>query len=388
MPEPVPKIAVLAGEDSGDSLGAGLIEALQERLPGAEFEGVTGTRMEAAGCRSLASIDELSLFGISEILLEIPRLLRLRHRLVRHWKNRPPDVFVGIDAPSFNLGVERRLRKAGIPTVHYVSPTAWAWREGRVRGIKKSVDLLLSIFPFELDFFRRHNVPVHFVGHPTADAIPPRRDRAAARRKLDLPQETTIVALLPGSRGSELQRLGPAFIETAAWLAQRQLGIHFAVPLANPRVRKTFEAQLAKAGEDLNIRLYDGQAREVLAAADVGLVASGTATLEALLCGCPMVVAYALSPSTYWLVYLLNLIKTERFSMPNLLAGYDLVDEFIQADVRAQIMGPALYNLLKRPHLQARQTQAFAAVHDELRCGADSNAAEAVIEVMRRGRCS
>jgi lipid-A-disaccharide synthase len=379
-----PRIALVAGEVSGDALGAGLIRALSKRYPDAVFEGVSGPEMAAAGCRPLALIDELALFGLGEVVGEIPRLLRLRRRLYRHWTERRPDVFVGIDAPAFNTGLERRLRAAGIRTVHYVCPTAWAWRERRVRKLRKAVDLMLAIFPFEEAFFARHGVPVRYVGHRLADELPLHPDADAARAALGLPAAGRWLGLLPGSRLSEVRRLGPAFIDTALWLRRRLPDIAFVAPMAGPGVAALFRAQLRERAPDLTVHLSDGRSREVMRAADALLVASGTATLESLLAKTPMVVAYAVSPLTYRIVRHLRLLKTEHVSMPNLLAGRSLVPEFLQQEVQPEILGPSLQRLLTSPAARAAQVDAFDELHERLRRNADTAAAAAVAEVLGR----
>lgn len=377
-----PLVMIVAGEHSGDVLGAGLIQALRKHYPDARFEGVTGPLMRAAGCESLADIDELSLFGVSEVIGEIPRLLRLRRRLFAHARERRPAVFVGIDAPAFNTALERRVRDAGIPTAHYVCPTAWAWRQGRTKHIRRAVDLLLAIFPFEEAFFQRFDIPVTFVGHPLASELPLHPDSGSARAALALDGDAPLVGLLPGSRASEVSRLGPLFIETARWLVQRQPGVRFVAPMANERVRALFEAELAATGAGLDIELVDGRSREVMRAADVLLLASGTATLEALLAKTPMVVAYMLSESNYAIARMLNLIKIEHVSMPNLLAQRELVPEFLQRDAQPHLMGPWLLRLLNSPSARERQTSAFDAIHHTLAVDADVRAAAAVAELM------
>lgn len=377
-----PVFFLVAGEQSGDALGAGLIAALRLTWPDAQFEGVTGPLMRAEGCTSLADIDELSLFGISEVIGEIPRVLRLRKRLYRQLVASPPSVFIGIDAPAFNTGLERRLKAAGIPTVHYVCPTVWAWRQGRLRSIRRAVDLLLAIFPFEADFFRRHGVPTTFVGHRLADEMPLHPDRIGARRGLDLPAQAPIVALLPGSRRSEVSRLGPCFIDTALWLARRLPGTRFVAPMATPGVRELFEATLAPHAHALDMELVDGRAREVMRAADGLLLASGTATLEGLLAKTPMVVSYRLSQSNYWLARSLNLIKVEHVSMPNLLAGRALVPEFLQDDAQPEIMGAWLYRLLTSRSARGAQVDGFERIHKQLARDSDRNAAAAVTELL------
>lgn len=379
-----PRIAIVAGEVSGDWLGAGLILALKKRYPDARFEGVTGPQMRAAGCESLADIEALSLFGVSEVIREIPRVLKLRSELLAHFTRNPPDVFVGIDAPAFNTGLERRLKNLGYKTIHYVCPTAWAWRKGRVRSIRASVNLLLSIFPFEPEFFEQHQIPVRYVGHRLADEMPMHPDPQSARAALGLESDGLYLGLLPGSRRSEVKYLGPAFIETARWLQARLPGLRFVAPMATPAVRQAFEKQLALR-PGLNITLVDGRSREVMLACDSLLVASGTATLEALLLKTPMVVAYAFSPFNKAIAHLLGLHRIQFFSMPNLIAKRALVPEFRQHQVVPEILGPWAYRLLTSVAARAQQTGGFDAIHDQLRCDADMQAAQAVADIMARG---
>ncbi|MBM4199490.1 MAG: lipid-A-disaccharide synthase, partial [Gammaproteobacteria bacterium] len=271
-----PLIALVAGEASGDNLGAALIAAIRERLPGARFVGVPGPRMREAGCEALAASEELALMGLAEILRHLPRLLRLRRRLIKELSARRPAVFVGIDAPEFNLGLARRLKQAGVPTVQYVSPQVWAWRQGRVRGIAESCDRILCLLPFEPDFFTRHGVASRFVGHPLADQFPLHADRSAARAALGYTESDEIVALLPGSRMGEVSRLATPFVGAAQWLAARRRGVKFIVPLTSIATRTHFESVLAPASAALAIKVQDGQSRLALAAADVVLTASGT----------------------------------------------------------------------------------------------------------------
>lgn len=377
-----PRFALVAGETSGDRLAAGLIEALRARYPDAVFEGVTGPRMQAAGCQSLASAEELALFGVSEVIAEIPRLLALRRRLYRHFTAQPPDVFIGIDAPAFNTTLELKLKRTGITTAHYVCPTVWAWREGRTKRIRQAVDRLLAIFPFEPEIFARHGIDARFIGHPLADELPRQPDVAAARRTLALDARAQWVGLLPGSRGSEVKRLGTRFLQAARWLARRLPHVHFIAPMATPRVRAIFEQQLRDSGMTSRVTLVDGDAREVMAAADVLLLASGTASLEALLMKTPMVVAYVLSPGNYALARTFNLIKTDYVSMPNLLAGRPLVPELLQAEADPALMVDWLYRLLTSPAARQAQTAAFADIHAQLALGADTQAAAAIAELV------
>ncbi len=379
-----PLFVLIAGERSGDGLAAGLIRALHRHYPRARFAGVTGPEMRAAGCESLADIDELSLLGLAEVIGEIPRVLRLRRRLFAYTRAARPAAFIGVDAPAFNTALERRLRKAGITTVHYVCPTAWAWRERRVRSLARAADLMLAIFPFEDDFFRARGVPVTFVGQPLADVPPPHPDAAAARRALGLSLSGLLVGLLPGSRRSEVIRLGPCFAQTARWLARRMPAVQFATPIAAPALRPLWTATLARHAPDIQITLIDGRAREIMGAADVLLVASGTATLEALLAKTPMVVAYRLSPGSYWMVRGLNLIKVRYVSMPNLLAGRALVPEFLQGEAQPAAMGAALARLLSSPAARAAQTSAFEAIHARLAQNADARAAQAIADLLEK----
>ncbi len=372
------RIAIVAGEASGDILGADLIRSLRLRYPLARFEGVAGPRMIAAGCESFFPLEKLSVMGLVEVLKHLPELLGLRRQLYRHFSANPPDLFIGIDAPDFNLALERRLKAQGIPTAHYVSPSVWAWRQYRVKKIGRSVDLMLTLFPFEADFYRQHQVPVRFVGHPLADMIPETVDKQAVRARLGLP-EGPVVALLPGSRGSELGHLAGPFIE-AAKLCQRALpDLHFVVPHASAKTRALFEEALAESGGQLPLTALDGQSQDAMAAADVVLLASGTATLEALLLKRPMVVAYKLAPLTYWLASCL--IKTPYYSLPNQLVGRACVAEITQHEVSPERLSREVLALLQAGEDQ-QQLAAFAQVGQQLRGGASERAAEALSDLL------
>jgi lipid-A-disaccharide synthase len=377
-------VAIVAGEASGDQLGAALIAELRARCPQLEVQGVCGPAMAAQGCVALADANELAVMGLVEVLEHLPRLLRLRRRLrlaITAWR---PDVFIGIDAPEFNLGLAARLHEAGMKTVQYVSPQVWAWRERRVSGIARACDLVLCLLPFETPFYARHDVRAQFVGHPLADQLPLDPDRAAARRALDLPADAQVVALLPGSRHGEVTRLAPDFIAAARTLAARRPGIRFLAPMADAPVRVIFERILAASGDGLQVRILDRQARLALQAADAALVASGTASLEALLCDCPMVVAYRLSAATAFLVRALRLVKLPYFSLPNLLAGEALVPEFFQEMVSGERLAAAVLAQLdheaRRTELRAR----FRAIHASLRQGGAARAATAVLQLIGR----
>lgn len=370
------RIALVAGELSGDLLGAGLIRALRRRYPQAVFEGIAGPGMLAAGCSGLFPLERLSVMGLVEVLRHLPELLRIRRALLARWRADPPDVFIGIDAPDFNLPLARRLRAGGVRTAHYVSPSVWAWRQGRVRGIARSVDLMLALFPFEERFYRDHAVPVACVGHPLADEIPLVSDRAAARAALAVTAAGPVLAVLPGSRHGEVGRLGPDFIAAAQGLAERHPGLQVLLPCATPALRAQLEAQLRAAQAQSLVRLVDGRAREVLAAADLALVASGTATLEAMLVGRPLVMAYRIAPLTYAIAR--RLMKIDRFALPNLLAGRDLVPEFIQDAATPAALCAALDAWLTEPARAQAVCAEFARLHAELRRDASEAAATAL----------
>ena len=377
------QVAIIAGESSGDTLGADLIRAIQERVPEAEFTGIAGPRMQAAGCSSLASMEQLAVMGLTEVLGHLPGLLALRRRLRQHFTGTRPDVFIGVDAPDFNLGLERRLKQAGIPVLHYVSPSVWAWRKYRVRKIAASTDCMLTLFPFEERFYREHAVEAHFVGHPLADRIADTVDRQVARRHLELESDRSLVALLPGSRVGEVKRLAPAFIEAAAWCLGQRPELRFVVPLATAGCRAAFEQALDAAGLMLPMTLLDGQALEAMAAADAVLLASGTATLECLLVKRPMVVAYRVAPLTYQLAR--HLVNTRYYSLPNLLADQPLVAEFIQDDMTPENLGQELLALLEDSQRVTAMVERFSEIHATLRRDASEVAAGWVLQLAGQG---
>ena len=378
------RVALVAGEASGDLLGAAFIAALRERCPDATFRGVAGPRMVAAGCQALAGSEELAVMGFVEPLRHLPRLLKLRAGLIKDFLADPPDVFVGIDSPSFNLGLAKRLKRAGIPTVQYVSPQVWAWRQGRVKTIGKAVDLVLCLLPFEKSFYAEHAVQAEFVGHPLADQIPLEPDRAAARAALGLPPDAQVVALLPGSRVGEVTRLGPVFAGAAARLAadRPQAPPVFIAPMASATVRGLFQADVDKAAAP--VRLLDGQSRVALAAADAVLVASGTATLETMLSKRPMVVAYRVAPLTAFLARSLGIVKVTHVSQPNLLAGEALVPEYLQEAATPEALALALGQQLDDAANRDRLALRFLDIHQQLRRGGAARAAEAVLGLLSR----
>ena len=382
------RIGIVTGEASGDLLGAGLIRAIKARHPDAVFEGIAGPRMIEQGCGALYPAHKLAVMGITEVLGRLVELLKIRAQLVQHFIENPPDVFIGIDAPDFNLRLERALKLAGIRTVHYVSPSVWAWRNYRIRTIERSVDLMLTLFPFEAGFYAAqtgHSVPSRFVGHPLADMIdPPDAEDTALkfrlRREFGLPEAAPVMALLPGSRETELNQLALPFIQTAAWCASQRPELHFIAPQASAQTRKLFQQALAQHAPQLSVTLIDGRAQDALRCADAALVASGTATLEALLLRRPMVVAYRMASLTAWIMR--RMLKAPYFSLPNLLADARLVPEFSQEQVTVANMGPALLACLEDTQQQRAMLQAFDDIHQTLRCNADAAAATAVLKLM------
>jgi lipid-A-disaccharide synthase len=376
------RVGFVAGEHSGDTLGAALIGALRERVPELECFGVAGPKMIAAGCQAWAQADELAVMGLAEVLSHLPRLLGLRARLRRRFLAARPDVFIGIDAPEFNLRLAQGLKSAGVPTVQYVSPQVWAWRQGRVRTIGRAVDLILCLLPFETEFYAAHGVRAEFVGHPLADQIPLQPDRAAARAALGVAPAAPLVALLPGSRLAEVTRLAAPFIAAATHIAARNPAYRFLAPMASAATREAFAKEIAQARDAPQIQLLEGRAHTALAAADAAIVASGTATLETLLSGRPMVVAYRVSAVTAFVLRTLGLVKVRYFSQPNLLAGRPLVPEFFQEQVTGVALGEALLRQLGEPEGMRELQEQFTAIHRRLRLGGAARAAEAILTLL------
>lgn len=373
------RVVITAGEASGDQLGAGLIQAIRARRPDARFQGIAGPRMQAAGCESFYSMERLSVMGLFEAFGRFAEVIPMRRRLAKRLIADPPDVLVGIDAPDFNLSLELMLKQAGVPTVHYVSPSVWAWRRYRVKKIARAVDRMLVLFPFEREFYQRRHVPVSFVGHPMADEIPMHTDRLAARRSLGLPEDGECVALLPGSRVSEVRFLAGPLAQTAAWLAERRPGLRFVAPLVDAATRSLFAIAAQRYAGHLDLRFVDGQARTVMAAADAVLAASGTATLEALLLKRPMVITYKTLPIT-WLIGR-RMLHVDHVGLPNLLAGSALVPELLQDEARPERLGAALLEFLQSPECVRALERRFADIHASLKNDASAKAADAVLEV-------
>lgn len=377
------RIGIVAGEASGDILAAGLIQAIKQQHPTAQFEGIAGPLMIEQGCEALYDMERLSVMGIVEVLGRYRELLGIRNQLAQHFIDNPPDLFVGVDAPDFNLGLARQLKAAGIPAAHYVSPSVWAWRQGRVKKIAASVDHILTLFPFEAKFYAEHNVPVTFVGHTLADMIPMSPDVEAARETLQLPEDKRIVALLPGSRSSEVSRLAEPFILSAQRCLAEQPDLHFVTPLINENTRKLFVTALERLAPELPITLVDGRSREVMAAAEVVMLASGTATLEALLLKKPMVIAYKVNWLTAFIAR--RLLKVDSVSLPNNLAGRTVVEEYLQERATPDLLAPALLQYLQHPHQAEALVHIFDDIHRQLRKGADQQAAKALLEMINAG---
>ncbi|WP_421840747.1 lipid-A-disaccharide synthase [Marinobacter algicola] len=375
--------AIVAGEASGDILGAGLIRSLRLRYPNARFVGIGGDEMISEGFHSLVPMERLSVMGLVEVLGRIRELFDIRARLMDYLLATPPDVVIGIDSPDFTLGIERRCRDAGIPTAHYVSPSVWAWRQKRIFTIAKSVNLMLTLFPFEARFYEEHSVPVAFVGHPLADRIPMMPDTAGARRSLGLLQDAPVLAILPGSRGGEVERLGTLFLEAARWIQGKRPDLQLVIPCVNREREKQVRALVEALDVKLAVTIVRGRSREVMASSDVVLLASGTATLEAMLLKKPMVVGYRLSRVSYALVS--RLVKVPYVALPNLLAKEQLVPELLQDDASPESLGEAVLERLENESERARLTAAFSQLHEQLRQGADEQSAAAISALIEGG---
>jgi len=381
------RIGIIAGEASGDILAAGLIRAMSRRYPDVQFEGIAGPLMVEAGCKALYPAEKLSVMGLVEVLSHYRELSAIRKELIAHFINNPPDVFIGVDAPDFNLYLETCLKNAGIGTIHYVSPSVWAWRQYRLGKISRAVDLMLTLFPFEARFYEDHNVSVNYIGHTLADSIELDVDIHQAREKIQLNVKPgqSVIAVLPGSRLSEVSRLSQPFIESLLNCLTIRPDLLFIIPFVNQKTRSIFQQELdTQTTEQTDTRshfiLYDGHSRDIMAASDAVLLASGTAALEALLLKKPMLVAYKLSPLTYWIAK--HLLKVPYYSLPNLLAGDALVEEITQNDVRAEILTPKVLELLS-VELWHNKLEIFHDIHKLLRQNADEKAAQAVIDYLK-----
>lgn len=380
------RIGMIAGEASGDTLGEGLIRAIRRLCPEATFEGIGGPKMIAEGFDSFVPMERLSVMGFVEPLARLPELLRIKRDLQNHFIASPPDVFIGIDSPGFNLRIEQVIHDHRIPTVHYVSPSVWAWGQKRIHKIAKATDLVLALFPFEIPFYEQHRVPVKLVGHPLADTIPMDgggvAEQLAARESLRVPLTGHYIALMPGSRRNEINRLGLAFIQTAQRLLQSDPTLKFLIPCANAQRFVQIQTLLAECGVSDGFYVFEGQSHKAMRAADIVLLASGTATLEAMLLKRPMVVAYSLSPLTYALAS--RLLKVPYVSLPNLLAGERLVAEFLQHDVTVDNLAGEIQRLLTDTQAQQSLDAGFRKIHEQIRLDADAQAAHAVLDLAQQ----
>lgn len=379
------RIGIVAGEASGDILGSSLMQSIKAQHGDVLFEGIGGPLMIAEGINSFFSMERLSVMGFVEPLKRLPELLRIRSSIKDHFISNPPDLFIGIDSPDFTLNIELALRQTGILTAHYVSPSVWAWRQGRVKKIAKAVDRMLTLLPFEAEFYHQHNVPVTFVGHPLADEIPIDNEelenkKVTSRKVLGFEGSDNLIAILPGSRGDEVEKLGKIFIETAAWCIHQRADLKFVIPAANETRKLQLQRLLQEHGKGLPITLIDGQSKAVMAAADAVLMASGTTTLEALLLKKPMVVAYRLASLTYLIAK--RLVKSAFFSLPNLLAGEKLVPELLQDEVRPEMLGPLILERLQDEQGRLELTARYTEIHKSLRLGASDRAAEVLLTMI------
>lgn len=371
--------AMVAGEASGDILGAGLVKSLKQQFPDARFVGIGGPKMIAEGFESLYPMERLSVMGLFEVLGRLGELLKIRKQLFNTLMDIKPDVFIGIDAPDFNLKLEQKFKANNIKAVHYVSPSVWAWREKRVFKIKQSVDLVLCLFPFEVDFYHKHGVPAVCVGHTLADAIEMEPDTQLARTTLELPSEGPVVALLPGSREGEVARLGELFLQTAELIKKQVPSVKFVLPAANEERFQQLTNMLADH-ESLSVKLLHGQSREAMASSDTILMASGTAALEGMLFKKPLVVSYKLSALTAYIVR--KMLKQPFVSLPNLLAGKELVPELLQEAATPENLSTAVLNFLQNEHASSHLKAEFAQLHKLLKRDADVAAARAIIELI------
>ncbi|MDG3088857.1 lipid-A-disaccharide synthase [Vibrio hannami] len=377
MRKPI-RIGIIAGELSGDTLGEGLIKEIKAIYPDTEFVGIGGPKMIAQGCQSLFDMEELAVMGIVEVLGRLPRLLKVKAELIKHYTQNPPDVFIGIDAPDFNLRVEKDLKKAGIKTVHYVCPSVWAWRQKRIFKIKEATNLVLAFLPFEKTFCDKFNVPCEFIGHTLADAIPLENSKVEARDVLGLEQDKKWLAVLPGSRGSELKLLAEPFIETCRKLNVKYPELGFVVALVNDKRRAQFEETWKAIAPNLNFVLVDGTASNVIKASDAVLLASGTVALECMLINRPMVVAYNVNPITAFIAK--RLVKTKFVSLPNILSERMLVKEYLLDECNPENLFAETERLLNSD--TSEMTDKFTEMHHWLKKDADKQAAKAVLKLI------
>jgi len=379
------KVGIVAGEASGDLLGAHMVKALKNRVPGVEFVGIGGPKMQAAGVNSLFPMEKLAVRGYVEVLRHYREIVKIRHKLLRHFVENPPDVFIGVDAPDFNLDLETKLKKRGIPTVHYVSPSIWAWRGERIHKIARAVSHMLVLFPFEKKLYDAAGIPATYVGHPSADMLPEQPNRIAAREQLRLSQNDPVIALLPGSRQSEVRYMAKLFVQTASMIAAVSPNVHFLVPLLSRETRNLFETELYRAGGgDLPLTILFGHAHVAMTAADAVLVASGTATLEAALLKCPMVITYKMSTLTW------RMMQRRKYlpyvGLPNILSGRFIVPELLQDDATPENLSQAVLNLVNDGPVRGKLTRAFSRLHFDLKQNTAERAVDAILPFLSHTR--
>lgn len=375
-------IGIVAGEASGDLLGSHLIRALKKQRPDIQFVGIAGPKMQAEGAVSLFPMERLAVRGYFEVLKHLVGLLRIRRQLLEHFRSNPPDMFIGIDAPDFNLGLERQLKALGIPTVHYVSPSIWAWRKGRMGKIKRAASRILALFPFEVPLYEQAGVPVTYVGHPLADVLPLEPDQQHAQLELKLPKDRLVIALLPGSRQSELDYMADLFVRTALQIQQQMPHAHFLVPVVSKETRWKFQAAIAKHQADaLPISILFGHSHLAMEAADAVIVASGTATLEAALLKRPMVVTYRMSPLSWQILRHMNYLP--YVGLPNILAGKSVVPELLQNEATPERLADTVLQLVSDKNRVAEIRREFLTIHHTLRQNTEEKAAEAILGMLR-----
>lgn len=374
------RIGIVAGEHSGDQLAADLILALRKIYPDLKIEGIAGPLMIKAGCKPVIPMERIAFMGLAEIVKHIPSILKARKQILNYFLQNPPDVFIGVDAPDFNLTLEAKLKQHGIKTVHYVSPSVWAWRQGRLKKIARAVNLMLTLLPFEAQFYTKNNIPVEFVGHYLADQIPLKTDTRLAREELNLPQDAKVIALLPGSRSNEIHYLSEVFLQTAKKCKETYQELIFITPMVNEERKQQFTIILQREAPELPITIFIGQSQKIMAAADIILLASGTATLEAMLFKKPMIVAYRMANLSYAIAK--RLVKTRFIALPNLLSGERLVPEFIQQDATAENLSSVLLNYLNNPEYVVKMKVRFTELHKKLRLNASEHAAKAILQLI------
>ncbi len=378
------RIGIVAAEPSGDHLAAGLMAELSKQYPEMVFEGIGGPLMQQQGMESWYPMQKLSHMGLAEVLAHIPELLRIRHDLLWRWRKRPPDLFIGIDAPDFNLHLETQLKLRGTPTVHYVSPTVWAWRQKRVKKIRRAANLVLCIFPFEADYLRQQGIEAEYVGQPLAQQYPLEPDPAAARAALGIGPQRKVLALLPGSRIGEVQRLSRPFLLAALRCRDIYPDLTVVTPLITEKTRELFERARRQYAPDLDLKVLESASGTALTAADVALVASGTATFEALLCKCPMVVGYKLNWLTYQVIMGMKMLKTDKVAMANLLSDEALAPEFIQNKCEAGQLAPALLDFFADKQKRQKIAAYYTQVHESLMLNTNEKAANAVKQLVEQ----